>query len=43
MQYTYNTQGTCSRQIVIDVNDNGIIEKEYTLKISKYIKDRLDD
>ena len=26
MQYTYNTQGTCSRQIIIDVDDNGIIE-----------------
>ena len=27
MQYTYNTQGTCSRQIIIDVDDNGIIEQ----------------
>ena len=26
MQHIYNTQGTCSRQIVIDVNDSGIIE-----------------
>lgn len=26
MQYVYNTQGTCSRQIIIDVDDNGIIE-----------------
>ncbi len=24
---TYTTHGTCSRQIDIDVNDNGIIEK----------------
>lgn len=27
MQHIYNTQGTCSRQIVIDVNDNGTIEQ----------------
>ena len=27
MQYIYNTQGTCSRQIVIDVDNNGIIEQ----------------
>ena len=27
MQHIYNTQGTCSRQIVIDVNNNGIIEQ----------------
>ena len=27
MQYVYNTQGTCSRQIIIDVDDNGIIEQ----------------
>ena len=26
MQYVYNTQGTCSRQIIIDVDDNNIIE-----------------
>ena len=26
MQYIYNTQGTCSRQIIIDVDNNGIIE-----------------
>ena len=26
MQYIYNTQGTCSRQIVIDADDNGVIE-----------------
>lgn len=26
MQYVYNTQGTCSRQIIIDVNDNNVIE-----------------
>lgn len=26
MQYVYNTQGTCSKQIIIDVDDNGIIE-----------------
>ena len=26
MQYIYNTKGTCSRQIIIDVDDNGIIE-----------------
>ena len=26
MQYVYNTQGTCSRQIIIDVDDNGKIE-----------------
>ena len=26
MQYVYNTQGTCSRQIIIDVDNNGIIE-----------------
>ena len=24
MQYVYNTQGTCSRQIIIDFNDNEI-------------------
>ena len=27
MQHIYNTQGTCSRQIIIDVDDNGIIEQ----------------
>ena len=27
MQYVYNTQGTCSRQIIIDVDDNNIIEQ----------------
>ena len=27
MQHIYNTQGTCSRQIVIDVKDNGTIEQ----------------
>jgi len=27
MQHIYNTQGTCSRQIVIDVDNNGIIEQ----------------
>ena len=27
MQYVYNTQGTCSRQIIIDVDDSGIIEQ----------------
>ena len=26
MQHIYNTQGTCSRQIVIDVDDKNIIE-----------------
>ena len=26
MQYIYNTQGTCSRQIIIDADDNGVIE-----------------
>ena len=26
MQYVYNTQGTCSKQIIIDVDDNGTIE-----------------
>lgn len=26
MQYVYSTHGTCSRQIIIDVNENGIIE-----------------
>ena len=26
MQHIYNTQGTCSRQIIIDVDDNNIIE-----------------
>ena len=26
MQYVYNTQGTCSKQIIIDVDDDGIIE-----------------
>ena len=26
MQYVYNTQGTCSKQIIIDVDDNGKIE-----------------
>lgn len=26
MQHIYNTQGTCSKQIIIDVDDNGIIE-----------------
>ena len=26
MQYVYNTQGTCSKQIIIDVDDNGVIE-----------------
>lgn len=24
MQYVYNTQGTCSRQIIIDIDDNKI-------------------
>ena len=27
MQHIYNTQGTCSRQIIIDVDDKGIIEQ----------------
>lgn len=27
MQHIYNTQGTCSRQIIIDVDDNGVIEQ----------------
>ena len=27
MQHIYNTQGTCSRQIIIDIDDNGIIEQ----------------
>jgi len=27
MQHIYNTQGTCSRQIIIDVDDNNIIEQ----------------
>ena len=26
MQYVYNTQGTCSKQIIIDVDENNIIE-----------------
>ena len=26
MQHIYNTQGTCSKQIIIDVDDNGTIE-----------------
>ena len=26
MQHIYNTQGTCSRQIIIDVDENGVIE-----------------
>ena len=26
MQHIYNTQGTCSRQIIIDVDDNDIVE-----------------
>ncbi len=26
MQYVYNTKGTCSAQIIIDVDDNNIIE-----------------
>lgn len=26
MQYIYNTQGTCSKQIIVDVNDKNIIE-----------------
>ena len=26
MQYVYNTQGTCSKQIIIDVDDKNIIE-----------------
>ena len=26
MQYVYNTQGTCSRQIIIDIDDNNTIE-----------------
>lgn len=26
MQYVYNTQGTCSRQIIIDLDDNHKIE-----------------
>ena len=26
MQYVYNTQGTCSKQIIIDIGDNGVIE-----------------
>ena len=26
MQYVYNTQGTCSKQIIIDVDENSIIE-----------------
>lgn len=26
MQYVYNTQGTCSKQIIIDVFDDGTIE-----------------
>ena len=25
-QYVYNTQGTCSKQIIIDVTDNCVIE-----------------
>ena len=27
MQYVYNTKGTCSRQIIIDVDNNGLIEQ----------------
>ena len=27
MQYVYNTQGTCSKQIIIDVDDNNTIEQ----------------
>ena len=26
MQYVYNTKGTCSRQIVIDIDNNGVVE-----------------
>ena len=26
MQYIYNTQGTCSKQIIIDVDDSGVVE-----------------
>ena len=26
MQYVFNTKGTCSAQIIIDVDDNNIIE-----------------
>ena len=26
MQHVYNTQGTCSKQIIIDVDDNEVIE-----------------
>ena len=26
MQYVYNTQGTCSKQIIIDVDDKNVIE-----------------
>lgn len=26
MQYTYNTRGTCSVQIIIDINDDNTIE-----------------
>lgn len=26
MQYVYNTKGTCSAQIIIDVDENNIIE-----------------
>ena len=26
MQYIYNTQGTCSRQIIVDTNENDVIE-----------------
>ena len=27
MQHVYNTQGTCSKQIIIDIDDNEIIER----------------
>ncbi len=30
MQYTYKTQGTCSQQIVIDINDDIIVNVSFT-------------
>ena len=52
MQFVYNTKGTCSKQIIIDVDDNGKIENVIfiggcngnTKGISSLVKDmKIDD
>ena len=39
MQYTYNTRGTCSVQIIIDINDD-IFDETYkkAIKVAKKVE-----